>query len=342
MIPCKALVEEHEKIVQKILNWNESKEKILNIVSVPYNTSAIFVDLIMKCIDNKERVLFITNENEEVEKINIIENIKKYTAFRDYAHVRKDVDLTNIKASLIVSNHKNALKLSYDFQLVIYDDVSGFSNFRKYEVLDILASHCREGARVICRAIEPTFQNALSIEMPIKDCRLPLAEPRIITTRIDVNKEIPYVVYEYLNWSIESDRKVVIVVPDNERGENVYNYLSIFREKLHNNIIYLEEANNKKSVMNFMKSKSGIMIKLFEEELNIDLVDTDIMVYFADDKCFDYKRLIYICGKVGRSPGLGNGEVIFLARETTKEMEIAKDIARGFNKLAWEMGLLSI
>jgi late competence protein required for DNA uptake (superfamily II DNA/RNA helicase) len=284
--------------------------------------------------------LFITNE--EYEKIDIIENMKKHTSFRDYSYIRKGIGTSNIRASLIISNHENALSCSQEFGLVIYDDVSSFSEYRKYEILDILALHCREGAKVICRSIEPVFQNAPYIEIPIKDCRLPLAEPRIITTRIDVNKEIPYVVYEYLNWSIESDRKVLILVPDEERGENVYSYLSIFREKLHNNIIYFNESTSKKSVINFMKNRRGVIIMRFDEELNINLVDTDIMVYFADDKCFDYKRLVYICGKVGRSPGLGNGEVIFLAREITKEMEIAKDIARGFNKQAWEMGLLSV
>jgi late competence protein required for DNA uptake (superfamily II DNA/RNA helicase) len=340
MIPYKTLVEEYEKIVHKVLHWNDSKEKILNIVSVPYNTSAIFVDVILKYVTNKRKVLFVTNE--EHEKIDIIDNIKKYSSFRDYSYIRKGTGATNIRASLFISNHENALNFSQEFELVIYDDVSSFSRYRKYEILDFLASQCRAGARVICRSVEPVFQNAFCIDLPVKDCKLPIAEPRIITTRIDVNKEIPYVVYEYLNWSIESDRKVVILVPDEERGENVYGYLSIFREKLHNNIMYFNKEINKKSIVNFMKSKSGIIIMKYNEELNIDLVDTDIMVYFADDKCFDYKRLVYICGKVGRSPGLGNGEVIFLAREMTKEMEIAKDMARGFNKQAWEMGLLSV
>lgn len=340
MIPCKSLVEDSEKVIHHISNWNDSKERVLNIVSVPYNSSNVFVDIILKYTLNKRKVLFITNE--ENEKINIVDNIKKYSNFRDYAYIRKGSGVTNIRAALIISNHENALSISNKFDLVIYDDISSYTNYRKYEILDLLATYCREGAKIICRSIEAIFQNAPCVEVPVKDCKLPMAEPRIITTRIDVNKEIPYVVYEYLSWSVASERKVIILVPDEERGENVFNYLSIFREKLHNNIIYYDKRINKKSIINFMRNKRGIIIMQFQEELNIDLQDTDIMVYFANDKCFDYKRLVYICGKVGRSPSLGNGEVIFLAREITKDMEIARDIARGFNKQAWEMGLLNI
>jgi late competence protein required for DNA uptake (superfamily II DNA/RNA helicase) len=340
MIPCKSLVEDSDKVIQYISNWNDSKERILNIISVPYNSSTVFLNIILKYALNKQKVLFITNE--ENEKLDIVDNIKKNSNFRDYAYIRKGNGITNIKASLIISNHENSLNLPHKYELVIYDDVSSYTGYRKYEILDLLATYCREGAKIICRSVEPIFQNAPCVEVPVKDCKLPMAEPRIITTRIDVNKEIPYVVYEYLNWSIASERKVIILVPDEERGENVYNYLSIFREKLHNNIIYYDKKINKKSIINFMKNKRGIIIMQLQEELNVDLIDTDIMVYFANDKCFDYKRLLYICGKVGRSPSLGNGEVIFLAREITKDMEIAKDIARGFNKQAWEMGLLKI
>jgi late competence protein required for DNA uptake (superfamily II DNA/RNA helicase) len=225
---------------------------------------------------------------------------------------------------------------------VIYDDVSTYTSYRKLEILDLLAIYCREGAKVICRSVEMIFQNASSIDLPVKDCKLPMAEPRMITTRIDVNKEIPYVVYEYLSWSVASERKVIIFVPDEERAENVYNYLFSFRERLHNNIICYDNEKTKKNLTNFIKNKRGIIIMKCHEEFNIDLSDTDIMVYFADDKCFDYKRLLYICGKVGRSPSLGNGEVIFLAREITRDMDFAKDIVRGFNKHAWEMGLLKV
>ena len=66
------------------------------------------------------------------------------------------------------------------------------------------------------------------------------------------------------------------------------------------------------------------------------------MVYFANDPEFNYKKLIYFCGSVGRGEKDWKGEVIFLSNEETEDMEKAKNITRNFNKEAWEMGLLKI
>jgi late competence protein required for DNA uptake (superfamily II DNA/RNA helicase) len=342
MVPCRSIEidNDREKVIQDILNWGDSKDRVLNLVTVPYNSSIIFLDIILKYVLNKQRVLYITNEDNE--NIDIINCIKKHTNFRDYTYVKNNVGSNRIRTFLYIVSPENALSVSQSFDLVIYDDITSLSSYTKYEILDLLASFSRDGAKLICRSIESVFQNAKCIDIPVKDCRLPLAEPRIITTRIDVNKEIPYVVYEYLSWSINSERKVIIYVPDEERGENVYKYLLTFRENLHNNIIYFKDKSELKSLTNFIKNKRGIIIMNYFKDIAMELKDTDVMVYFADDKVFDYKKLLYLCGKVGRSASLGNGEVIFLAKESTKEMEFAKDITRGFNKQAWEFGLLNV
>ncbi len=48
--------------------------------------------------------------------------------------------------------------------------------------------------------------------------------------------DIPLVVYEYLNWSIISNRKVIIFTPDAEKATAVFEYLSNLKEKLSENI----------------------------------------------------------------------------------------------------------
>lgn len=339
MVSQGVLLEVVEKDTQLLLNWDRNKEKVLNIVSVPYNSSILFLELILKYVLQKRKVLFITNEVDE--NIGLLEIIKTYTNYRDYTYVRKKNHIKNLNASLYVANHENALNLGVEFELVIYDDVCSINSYRKYEILDLLATYYKEKTKIICRSIEPVFQNSSAIDMPVRDYKLPMTEPRIITTRIDINKEIPYVIYEYLNFSVICERKVIIYVPDDKRGENVYNYLSRFRDSLHNNIIIYNKT-SKKAMVNFLKNKRGILIMNYNDHINTDLKDTDIMVYFSDDKFYDYKKLVYMCGKVGIRPGSSTGEVIFLANETTRDMEIARDIIRNFNKSAWEMGLLKI
>lgn len=342
MITFKTLgiTQDKERTGQEILNWIYGKERILNISSVPYNSSVIFLQVILRFITEGKKVLYITEESER--NINLIESIKKYTTFRDYSYLRKNNAASNTVSHLHLSNYEGAIKINQNYALVIYDDISNFPRYSKYEILELLAAYYRNGSRIICRSIEPIFQKAKTMDIPIKDCRTPIAEPRIITTRIDVNKDIPYVAYEYLQWSIKSDRKIIIYVPDSDKAENVYNYLINLKDNLHNNIMYFKGKDDLKLLQNFIKNKKGIIIMECMNGYDIDFKDADIMVYFADDRVFDYKKLIYYCGKVGRESGKGSGEVVFLARENTKDMELAKDIARSFNRQAWESGLLNL
>jgi len=76
------------------------------------------------------------------------------------------------------------------------------------------------------------------------------------------------------------------------------------------------------------------------ENLN-NINDIDIIVINAENSRFDYKKIVYLCGKVGaREKYLG--EVILISREVSDDMEKAKDITRYFNKLVWERGLLKV
>lgn len=342
MVAIKALgiSQDKERTSIELLNWIYGREKILNICSVPYNSAVIFIQVILEIISDGKKVLYLTEESEH--NINLIECIKKFTSFRDYSYFRKSNAILNKMSHLHISNYEGALKINENYDLVIYDDTSNFPKYSKYEILELLAAYYRNGSRIICRSIEPIFHNARTMDIPIKDSQIPIAEPRIITTRIDVNKDIPYVAYEYLVWSIKSDRKVIIYVPDSNKAENVYNYLIGLKESLHNNIMYFRDKNDLKLLQNFIRNKKGIIIMECMNGFDVDFKDADIMVYFADDRAFDYKKLIYYCGKVGRESGCGNGEVVFLARESTRDMEIAKDITRSFNRQAWELGLLSI
>ena len=53
---------------------------------------------------------------------------------------------------------------------------------------------------------------------PLKIIKLPIIEPRVITrTRINLNIDIPLVVFDYLNWSIMSNRKVIIFFTPDEK-----------------------------------------------------------------------------------------------------------------------------
>ncbi|MBI6874011.1 hypothetical protein [Clostridium aciditolerans] len=337
LLKRKNLDDEKEKIGNLILNWSRGYERFLNVISLPYNSSEIFLKTIQDYVRRGKNVIYITNE--EPGSINILELIKKRTDFRDYAYIRKSK--ARLNSRLKVCNFINASTIDEKFDLIIYDDIRSFPTYNKYEILDLVSRISKEDTKFIAYSIESVLKNEREIILPVKDNRSPMVEPRTIVTRININKDIPFVVYEYLKWFLDCDKRVVICVPDEEKLENVYSYINNYCRTLNRNIIcFAKDKLNKKLITNLSKMKKTVLITNDFEQTVCNINDSNIMVYFANDPEFNYKKLIYFCGSVGRGEKDSKGEVIFLANEETEDMERAKDITRNFNKEAWEMGLL--
>lgn len=339
MVVCsnERLVNIREEISSEILNWAKGKEKILNVCTLPYNSSDIFLKVVLFYLDNRKKVLYITEEDES--NIEIINLIKKCSAFREYSYIRKE----NISCdkNLIICNHEIALGIKEKFDLVIYNDISTFSKYKNCEVMENIIKNSTENNKCICYSLQSIFVNAREITIPVRNNNMPLPEPRFITTRINLNEEIPFVMYEYLNFSMECNRKVIIYVPDEETVINLYNYLDNLKKNLSKNIsFFIKGKTDRKVYESFSKIKRAIIITNEFKDFSCDLKDIDVIVYLAENTIYDCKKLMYICGKVGSKENTNRGEVIFLSGEVTIEMEKAKNIARSYNKEAWERNLL--
>jgi late competence protein required for DNA uptake (superfamily II DNA/RNA helicase) len=333
------LSEEKERVSSEILEWSFGQEGFLNMVSIPYSSPEIFIKVMLNYVNRGKKVVYITNE--EYENIRIFETIKKYTDFRDYTYIRNNS--TNTSSRLKVCNFNIAINLNEKFDLAIYDDIMSFPTYSNYEVLDLISKVSCVGTKVIVHSIESMLKNKREIVLPIKYNRSPVVEPRSIITRVDIDKDIPFVVYDYLKWSIISDRKVIIYVPNQRKIDKVYSYINNYCSEFSKSIICYEKCKkDKKQVINFKKMKRAVLITDNFEEAFSDMKAVDVMVYFANYPEYDYKKLIYFCANVGRSEKGNKGEVIFLANEETDDMEKAKDIMRNFNREAWEKGLLKI
>lgn len=327
-----------EKTSEAIYNWGLGKEKILNVILPPYSSSAIFLKTIMSCVLSGKRVLYITGEAEE--NIELLGLIKRYTEFRDYSYIRNG--FIPVNSLLVISNYRTAVKIKDKFDLVIYDDVRSFPEYNNYEIMDLTIKCVNDEGKLICCSIESIFKSQRDIILPVRDNKKPFPEPRYIITRIDIKKDIPFMVYDYLKFSLDNNRKVIIYVPGEDKVECVYNYLCNFKDSLAKNIMYyIKGRSDEKVLNNFVKVKKAVIVTDDYSDVYSDLRDIDVMVYFTDDERFNYKKLVYFCGKVGKSDP-NRGEVIFLANVESEDMDRAKEITRSFNKEAWEMGLLNI
>lgn len=326
------------KISEFIFNWSKSNEEILNITSVPCNSSVYLLRTIMSYIYNQKKVIYITGEDEN--EIDLINYIKQYTDYRGYTYIRyKNI---NTESSLVVCNYENAASHREKYDLVIYNDIRSIPIYSKYEIIDLAKSKCKDTGKIIFYSIEGILNNKREVMLPINTSKLPQIEPRVVLTRLDMNKEIPYVIYDYLNWSLKSKRKVIIYVPTSQQIANVYKHITKCGSNLTKNIYYYEEGANHKVILKFKNIKEGILITdCFLSTFNT-MKNLDRMIFFANDEAYNYKKLVYLCGSSFYKQENFRGEVIFLANVETEDMETARKIMRDFNKEAWEKKLLKI
>lgn len=332
-------IDKKDKILKQIFDWSLGKEKFLNILSPPYNLSNTFIQIILEFTTNNKRVLYITNE--EAGEVDILNKLKKKSSFRKYVYFKENSEYKD--ATLVIARHENLDKFNDEFDLVIYDDTKSFSLYSKENIAEAAIRKSKIYGKLIGCSIEGIFPNSREILLPVRENNYPMIEPKFVSTRIDINKDIPYVIYEYLEWSINYNNKVIVYVPDEERVMNVYKYLSKYCSKFSDSTLYYIEGKSSNNILyKFINMKNGIIITDHFNDIDFHLNNINIMVFFADDKYFDYKKLVYFCGKVGRSERTLRGEVIFLGNYETEDIEKSKSIARYFNKEAWEMNLLRI
>ncbi|WP_010293767.1 hypothetical protein [Clostridium senegalense] len=330
------MIKGKEYVIKEVLKYVKNNTDIINVISYFYNTATIFLDAINYCISNNKSVLYIVNEEKEnIELISYLEN-------NDYVYLDEKTDEDSSKVNFC--DYNRALYLDKKYDLVIFDEL-GYMPFQsKKNIKNILSKAVKSRGTIISYSIEPIFDRALSIYFPLNKYNTPLIEPRVITTKIDMEEDLPLVAYEYISWTIATEKKTIIYVPSNDKVISVYLYMDKLREKLTKDVFYfIKEKKDKSSIKAFLKSKTGILITDdYDEFHNEKLTDINIMVFFADDKKFNYKNLVYLVSKIERAKSLMRKEIIFICKDENEDIEKAKSIMRNLNKKGWEEGFIRL
>lgn len=334
------LTKEKNEISKEILRCSLNNKKRIDVVSVFYNSSDLLLETITAYANEKKNILYITNEDER--SIDIVYFINKFSNLGQYIY-SPEVNYNSVNEYLHICNHENALKIQNKFDLVIYNDIRSFPKYNKQQIKKVLLKMCKTEGTAIAYSVENVLSEGTTIMFPLKDNKIPIIEPRIITTRINLSVDIPLVVYEYLKWSIISNRKVIIFAPDEQKATAVFEYLNNFKEKLSENIfLFISKKSATDILVKFMNKDKGIIVTNDFEESYLEFHAVDVIVYFADNIKFNHKQLLYLSSKVGRHENIQRGEAIFLANVETVQMDKARSMTRKFNKKAWEKGLLNI
>ena len=237
-------------------------------------------------------------------------------------------------------HHDNLAKINEKYDLVIFDDITYFSSLSSANVRDRLDICASLGERVLLYSIEKMALVGEKFELAAYNYKKPFVEPRILTTRIDLNVDIPYTLYDYLKWFKENNHKVAIYVPNKEKLNIVYDYFSNKLKLSEVKIIKVsknEEIKRCERVSKYKDKAIFIITNKIEELLEYCYID-DGIILFSDNEKYNYKKLLYICGQI-RNINSKLPEVLLVSNDVSEDMDKAKNMARNFNKKVWEKRL---
>ena len=326
---------EFNSCITKINQWYKKESKMLTVTTNPYNTTLIYSSIISEVIRKGGKVLYIWgNEEENKELINNIklkiDNVKH--SFLKSKEENLDITFTSFK---------NIINIRGYYDLCIIDDISIFSLMSKENIIELVEGMYIYNKRIIIYSVEKVTSMGERIEISAVETKRPFVEPRIINTRINLEQDIPYALYDYLKWFRDNKRRVVIYVPTSDKVKKVYNYYNEILKLDNVKLINLEIGESTKKVEKLINIKDRavfIITNCYGQYLS-NINNLDIIMLFSDNRFYSYKKILYLCAEAGKD-NERSGEVLMVSREVSSDMETSKRMSRDFNKKIWEKGLL--
>ncbi|MDU1686449.1 MAG: hypothetical protein E6843_06830, partial [Clostridium perfringens] len=291
----------------------KSNDRFINLICEPYQKLNFIESLIGDCLINNEKVLYVGKSRK----------------------VCKNEQLNSMNFDFI--NFNNIFNIKKNFDLIIYDDVSLYSNKSSIECNEDLMYLKRLSKKIVICSVDKVFNNIKHIEILNNQRKTHFLEPRLITTRVNLENSMPYTLYDYIEWFIREKRILVVYVPNKFNLNKIYEY---YTEDLNlENKVKIVKEDKKNSFLNIVnesrfKKEGIIFITDSLHEYFDSIPECDMVIYSFEKDIVDYKKIIFACGALCKDKCTGR-EVILLSNEEGDNIETARRLARGFNKTLW-------
>ena len=291
----------------------KSNDRFINLICEPYQKLNFIESLISDCLINNEKVLYVGKSRK----------------------VCKNEQLNSMNFDFI--NFNNIFNIKKNFDLIIYDDVSLYSNKSSIECNEDLMYLKRLSKKIVICSVDKVFNNIKHIEILNNQRKTHFLEPRLITTRVNLENSMPYTLYDYIEWFIGEKRILVVYVPNKFNLNKIYEY---YTEDLNlENKVKIVKEDKKNSFLNIVnesrfKKEGIIFITDSLHEYFDSIPECDMVIYSFEKDIVDYKKIIFACGALCKDKCTGR-EVILLSNEEGDNIETARRLARGFNKTLW-------
>ena len=323
---------ELSSIIKNVNSWYSKRIKVLSIKSRPYNSIEILFSTIYRVLNEGDKVLYVWCSRDK----SIIRNKENKLINGVLEYAQKDRILDNIKFVTI-----DEVKFeSEEYDLVIFDDISFFSKESIESVRSSVEDIYWKSRKILIYSCEYIFPIGGKLEIPYLNSKKPMVEPRIISTRIKLDEDIPLALFDYYNWFKENKKKILIMVPNEKKLNKVYEKYHEILSSENTRVIKHnkgEDFKNLFSVISNTKESVFIITNNINEYIT-KLENISVVLLFADDIFYNYKKILNICAAINSTNGELN-EVLLVSKESSDDIDKARNIIRGFNKRLWEKNL---
>ena len=117
------------------------------------------------------------------------------------------------------------------------------------------------------------------------------------------------------------NKPVFIFTPTIDICEKIFNLLHLFVRG--GNYVHSKHPNRAEVINTFRKGKYKYLVTTAVLERGVTIKNLQVIIYRADHSIYDQYSLVQIAGRAGRKKDAPTGEVIFIARRKTNEMDKA-------------------
>ena len=303
---------------QLVQNFKDGKNSLVKAVCGSGKTE-IVLSLIKYSIENGLKVGFVCPRRDVI--------IELYYRFKTI--------FTNNKVTVIYGGHTNALEgdlicmtshqlFRYEkyFDLLIMDEIDAFP-YKGNELLKTFFTRANKGNYVLLSATPDNDfvtnfkkEGGRVLELYIRFHRHPLPVPVI---EIGGVMRLFYCLVNKTKHFLKQNKPVFIFTPTIDMCETVFNLLRIFIKN--GNYVHSKHPYRSKVIDDFRNGKYMYLVTTAVLERGVTIKNLQVIIFRADHSIYDRYSLVQISGRVGRKKEAPEGEVIYLAKRKTIEME---------------------
>ncbi|WP_051585832.1 DEAD/DEAH box helicase family protein [Caldanaerobius polysaccharolyticus] len=249
-------------------------------------------------------------------------------------------------ADFTVATTHQVLRYYREFDLVILDEVDAFP-YDGNDMLEMAVKRSmKQDAKLLYMTATPPRhlyrdykrKKIKGILIPARHHGHPLPVPTILRSNINEDINIlPEDIYKFIEKCVKLNRRLIIFVPTVNLSKKVADAVKIIG--IDADCIYSKDPERDEKRRKFYTGQLPVIVSTTVLERGITVEGVQVMVLFADDNSvFDERTLVQMAGRVGRTEGCPSGEVLFVARNITREMETAVEMINHMNEIARRKG----